>query len=134
MRYVSWNRLRRDGESDEIIGFLGQAFQLKPAEDELSGTWVEFFQGDAADQRHAAVRATRNAQKVGAKSAFAVGLVGRIREICSTHGATVRILHEPEDNNPAHAVIRRLPRDNADLLDNLASDAFDEMILNRDVP
>jgi hypothetical protein len=45
MRYVSWARLRRD-EDDNILGFLGAAFQLRPDEESLSVNWLEYFDGD----------------------------------------------------------------------------------------
>lgn len=71
---------------------------------------------------------------VGAKSAFAIGNVGRIKETCLAREARVRIVHEPEDDDPAHSAIRRLPRDDLTLLAALADEAFSEMVRNADVP
>ena len=45
MRYVPWTRLRKD-EDDNVLGFLGDAFKLKPNEDHLSVNWLEYFDGD----------------------------------------------------------------------------------------
>jgi hypothetical protein len=40
---------------------------------------------------------------------------------------------EPKDDWPAHAGIRRLPRDDLDLLEALATDAFTEIVLNETI-
>lgn len=54
MRYVPWGRLRRDGDDDSIVlGFLPQAFQLRPDEEYLSVTWVEFYPDKATNVRDA---------------------------------------------------------------------------------
>jgi len=45
MRFVPWGRLRKD-EDDNVLGFLGDAFKLKPNEDHLSVNWLEYFGGD----------------------------------------------------------------------------------------
>jgi hypothetical protein len=42
----------------------------------------------------------------------------------------VRIVHEPEDDNKAHAAVRRIPRDDELLLEQLASEAWAEVVLN----
>jgi hypothetical protein len=49
IRYVPWGRLRKD-EDDNVLGFLPQAFQLRPEEDYLSVNWVEYHDGDRESQ------------------------------------------------------------------------------------
>jgi hypothetical protein len=131
MRFVPWKKLRRD-EEDNVVGFLPEAFQLRPEEASLSVNWVEFFP-ESSNQLHECVRAFRNSMSVGAKSAFAVGNVGQIKEVCQGRGSKIRILHEPKDGEPAHSGIHRLPRDELLLLAALADDAFTEMVRNADV-
>jgi hypothetical protein len=80
------------------------------------------------------VKTFRRTLNVGTKSAFGIGNVARIKEVCRARGASVRIVYEPEDDNPSHAGIRRLPRDDVILLDALAADAFLEMIHNAAIP
>jgi hypothetical protein len=131
MRYVSWNRLNKD-EDDNVLGFLPQAFARRPDEESLSVNWMEFFT-DPATRVRDSVWAMRKTRDVGTKSAFGIGNVGKIKETCLIHGAKVRIVHEPEDNNAAHAGIRRLPNDDLILLEALAQDAFTEMVRNVDI-
>jgi hypothetical protein len=132
MRYVSWARLRRDAD-DNVLGVLPEAFQLRQDEDALSVNWIEFY-GNSETRVHESVWALRKSRKAGAKSAFVIGEVGKIKATCTLHGCTVRVLHEPQDGEPAHAAIRRLPRDDLILLAALAEDAFTEMIHNSSVP
>lgn len=132
MRHVPWKKLRRD-EDDNVLGFLPQAFELRPDEEALSVNWVEFF-SDPATRVRDSVWAMRKARDAGGKSAFGIGNVGKIKETCLARGIRVRILHEPRGNEPAHAGIRRLPPDDLTLLAALAEDAFTEMVRNADIP
>jgi hypothetical protein len=129
MRYVPWARLRRDGD-DNVLGFLGEAFQLKPKEESLSVNWLEYFHGEKDEKIHLSVEAFRHTITVGKKSAFGIGNVAKIKDICRANGASVRIVYEPTDDNPSHSGIRRLPRDDLSLLEALAADAFVELVQN----
>jgi hypothetical protein len=133
MRYASWTKLRRD-EDDNVLGFLGDAFKLKPEETSLSVNWLEYFDGDREARIQASVRMFRHTITVGTKSAFGIGNVAKIKEVCRARGATVRIVYEPTEDNPFHSGIRRLPRDDSMLLDALAADAFAELIHNTAIP
>lgn len=139
MRYVPWSKLRKD-EDDNVLGFNPQAFQLRQNdgfpngwEESLSVNWVEYFKNPETQVRDC-VWAMRKTRTAGTKSAFAVGNVGKIKQICLNRGFKVRVLHEPTDNDPAHAAIRRLPPDDLTLLEALAEDAFTDMIRNTALP
>lgn len=133
IRYVPWGRLRRD-EDDNVLGFLPQAFQSRPDEPYLSVNWLEYYEGDRDTQLRASLWAMRDSFGVGAKSAFAIGNVGKVKGICRDAGSPVRIVHEPDEpKNPGHSGIRRLPRDEFSLLAALADDAFSERVNNSDV-
>ena len=83
VRYVPWARLRKD-ENDNVIGILGAAFKLRQIEDYLSATWAEFFQGTRPECVVAAVQAIRASEiKVSPRSGFAIGNVGRVKEVPS---------------------------------------------------
>ena len=130
MRYVSKNRLRRD-ESENIIGVLPQAFQLRPNEDALSVTWIDHFVGDKATKIKESVHVLRKAIRVTETSAFAIGNVGGIKEVCIGSGASgVRIVYAPSKTNLAHSGIKKLPRDDAGLRAALAAEAFTELVKN----
>lgn len=132
MRYVSWTKLRKD-EDNRIIGFLPQAFELRPTETSLSVNWLEYFQGDRVSQIRDSVRLFRNTYDVKPKSAFGIGNIGKIRETCSAAGTRVRIVYDPTKDNKSHAVVRNLLREEQSLLDALAADAFVELIHNTDI-
>jgi len=132
MRYVPWTKLRRD-EDENVIGFLPHAFELRQEEQFLSVNWLEYFSGDRDNRIRDSVKMFRKIRSVGKKSAFGIGNVGQIKEICSANGAQVRIVYEPEANNQAHSAIRRLPRDDLSLLEALAAEAFLELVPNVDV-
>jgi hypothetical protein len=133
MRNVSWGRLRRD-ENDNVLGCLPQAFESRPDEEYLSVNWIEYEGGDWETRIRISVWAIRRNRNVGPKSAFAIGEAGNIKATCLTGGTKVRITHEPLEDNPGHAGIRRLPKDDLFLLSLLADDAFSDLIANADIP
>jgi hypothetical protein len=145
LRYVARNRCRTDGNGN-IIGCLPIAFEHRPAsgnreaEEYLSVTWVEHFAGVPQAQIVAAVQAFRQAyfqdqaKGAGANSAFAKANVGQIHSVCETQRAKIRIVHHPSAQNPGHAAMRQVPRDNIDLLAILADEVFVDMILNSAIP
>jgi hypothetical protein len=136
VRYVPWARLRKD-ENDNVVGVLGAAFRLRNDEEFLSATWAEFFKGDDHAARIAsAVKAIRASRvEVKPRSGFAVGNVRKIKEVCFADSKQykIRVIHEPEDDNKAHTALRRWPRDNEDLLDLIAEEAWGNYVLNRDI-
>ena len=136
VRYVPWTRLRKDGDDgDLVIGILPQAFELRPAEEYLSATWLEFFAGDRPTRLIVAVNAIRGSDiQVKSKSGFAIGQVVRIRGGCDGYGCSIRVIHEESPDNAAHTAVRRWPRDNADLFQLMADELWNELVLNKDVP
>jgi hypothetical protein len=132
VRYVPWSRLRKD-EHDNVIGVLGAAFRLRDDEEYLSATWAEFFPGDHQARVCASVRAIRASNiNVTTRSGFAIGVVAAIKEACLSDRKQhrIRIIHEAEDDNPAHTALRGWPRENDDLLELLAEEAWSDTILN----
>lgn len=134
VRYVPWTRLRKD-ENDRVDGILSEAFRLRDDETALSATWLEYFPGERPAQLTAAVQAIRaSALKVGSKSGFAIGEVAAIKAACASRGHKVRIVHEPEDDNAAHVAVRQIPREDAQLLELLATEAWAELVMNAQIP
>ena len=136
VRYVSWARLRKD-EDENVVGVLGAAFKLREDEDFLSATWAEFCKGKTHEECvSAAVRAIRASKvEVKPKSGFAIGKVRKIKDVCfaDSRQHKIRIIHEPEDDNEAHTAVRRWPRDNDDLLELIAEEAWNTLLLNKNV-
>ncbi len=126
VRFVPWSKLRRD-EDDNVLGPLPQAFELREDEEYLSVTWCEYFNGGDDERLRCAIEAVRNsALTVGRKARFAVGNVGDVREAVEgrPNARKLRMIHQPEDDNQAHAALRHWPRSDHDLLALLAEDAW----------
>lgn len=130
VRVVQFKKLRRD-EYDNVLGISHVAFERRPDEEGLSVTWLEYFAGDHSEMLTAAVQALRASEfKPSPKSGFAVGQVGAIKATCLEHGAKIRIIHVPTDDNKAHAEVRQLPSDNIALLEALAAKSWSELVMN----
>lgn len=126
VRFVPWGKLRKD-EDENVLGVLPQAFELRPDEEYLSVTWREFYAGDESEQMRCAVEAIRNSDlKVGPKARFAVAQIGDVRPIAEGRpkARKLRIIHEPEDDNEAHAAIRGWPTEDNELFDLLAASVW----------
>lgn len=134
IRYVPWSRLHKD-EDDNVVGILGDAFKLRDNEKALSATWLEYFPGERQAQLAAAVQAIRaSSLKVGSKSGFAIGEVAAVIAAGASRRHKIRIVHEPEEDNMAHVAVRRMPRDDPELLELLAEKAWAELVLNARIP
>jgi hypothetical protein len=134
VRYVPWGKLRRD-EDDNVLGSLPAAFALREDEEYLSVTWCEYFAGTPDESLRCAIEAIRgSAIKVGQKARFAVGEVGRLRRRAEGRekARKLRIIHEPEDDNQAHAAIRHWPREDDELLELLAEDEWSKLLTAAD--
>jgi hypothetical protein len=123
------------GDPEKVIGVLGEAFKMRPVENTLSTTWLEYFAGARREQIAAAVRAMRASKiAIKTKSGFAIGNVGRIAAAAAARSCSIRVLHEPEDDNKAHVGVHRWPRDDMELFELLAAEAWSEFVLNGDIP
>jgi hypothetical protein len=135
VRYVAPSKLRRDGD-DNVVGFLHSAFELREGESSLSVSQLEFFPGARPDQIADCVRANRNSIKVKPSSAFAIGNVGKLKEVGQRQvsGTAVKIVFSPSPNNLAHTSVQKLPRDEFALFETLATEVFVEMVMNAAIP
>jgi hypothetical protein len=142
VRNVPWKKLLKDEDDNLLGGFLPIAFELRSddtspsgLEESLSVNWLEYFP-DAETRIRDCVWAMRKARKLGSKSAFAVGQVGAVKQVCLARSFKVRVIYEPEDGNLSHAGIRRLPPNDLSLMDALATEAFPptDMVMNSEIP
>ncbi len=124
MRYVRKRQLRRD-ENGNVLGILPQALELREGESYLSVTSLEHFDPQYERGFIQAAEAIRCELTVKGNDGFSTTEVGGFCDICERFDENVRVLHEPvNDENTGHVAIRRFPRDNLELFDLLASDAF----------
>lgn len=126
---------KSDGSADVIIGVLPQAFEPRPADDgRLSTNWLEFFHApDQEARRKALVAALSVSSFPPPKSGgFTSGQVTKIREACAQFGHQVRIIHDPEDDNQAHALVTRYPETADELFAHLADEVWNDWFLTRD--
>jgi hypothetical protein len=134
LRYVPWGKLRKSNDGETVIGVNAQAFQLRPDEEFLSATWIDYFNQDHGDLINQSVWAVRASKlNVTKKSGFTVGIVEEIRAACSKCSPRVRFLHEAEKDNAAHAALRHWPSD-ALILEDLAEKNWARWFLNQSVP
>jgi hypothetical protein len=134
VRHVSYQQIDRDDVTGAIKGVFPQAFELHPKDEGyLSASWLEFFAGSNIRCIAAIACVLAKTRKVTAKQAFACGRVGDIKEACADHGLKIRVLHEPDEDNPAYTAIRRYQSDNHELLDLLATDAWSNLTDAKDV-
>jgi hypothetical protein len=132
IRVVPYSKLDKDEEGQPTGGLLYSAFQRRDTEDGLSVTWLEYFVGnDHGKKVERAVHGIRASNyKPGGKAAFAIGNVGKIKQLCRAQNHTVRIIHAPVDDNKAHSEVRQIPRDDQVLLEALATADWMEVVFN----
>lgn len=139
LRYAGWSKLRKD-ENDNVLGFTYEAIRPRldqngDIERSVSITWIEYFPGTFNEQFQQAVDAIRSGgMQTRPKGGFGKALVQDLQRLCHENESVIRVIHEPEEENRGHSGIRRLQRDNIDLLELLAAEAFVDVVLNRDVP
>ena len=134
MRHVSYKRLLKDENGNAIGGFLPEAFELKEGERGLSVNWMEYFKGTYQENIVASIQKFRDTRDIKKSSAFGIGNVRKIRDICADFGADkVRVVLDEEANNKSHSIIIRLPRDNMSLLESLAVNSFVECLFDSEV-
>ena len=142
LRYVAPNRIRRGNDDVTPIGIHPEALQLRlqadgTYESYLSVQWVEHVPGVLDTQIAAAINSLRKTLTPKKTSIFAMANTGAVESICREHSplGPVRIAHEPEVNNEAHAGIHNFPREVGQLQQILVSTAFAlRLIRNQDIP
>jgi hypothetical protein len=130
VRHVNSQLLIRDDATGNVIGCFPQAFQLKQDEKYLSASWLEFFPGAKGQQVASVIAAMAAARTVKPSHGFALGIVGEVKDACSSFGLKIRVIHEPAKSNPnpAYTAIRNYKSDELELLQLLAGDAWSEVI------
>ncbi|RUU93364.1 hypothetical protein EOB59_03420 [Mesorhizobium sp. M7A.F.Ca.MR.176.00.0.0] len=135
VRKIPKSRLTVDFLTGEPVP-LPQAFELRPDEEYLSASWLEFH-GEA---RNVCIEKTVHTLrrcvsiKPKDKCGFAMGNVGAIKETCKAFKKAVRIVHERTKNNPAYAAVRQIAPNNLELMEALAKGAWRSVVLNADIP
>lgn len=117
-RYCNPQRVIRDPLTGAIEGVYPQAFELRPKESYLSASWMEFFGRDeGTDHQFKSVVSALRAKHPNVKphGAFARLNAGRILEVGSERGHSLRIRDRSSARDPGYASIENTPRDNSDL-------------------
>jgi hypothetical protein len=100
-----------------------RAFKLRPAENYLSTSWSEFFDGMTADRLAGCACLMSHNRTLKPRDALVLGNVGEIKDACAEYGQKIRIVSEPGPHprrlNLAFAAIRQIQTDNLDLLELL---------------
>lgn len=131
VRHVRKGSLRRD-EDANVIGVNPDAFRHRSGEDYLSATWAEHLNNGGVGVENA-IRMFRTCLSVNRSDGYAIGSVGPIKKACARFSAKIRVVHEPDPPNDGHVAVRRVPRDNLELLQRLASVEWSRYVLDRDI-
>lgn len=140
VRHIPKNRLRVDGETNQVVGILPQAFALRPAtatkpkEEWLSSWFLETFGRSCPANVFDCVNNAREQRDCRRGDAFATANVAELRETCRLHGALVKITHEPNAKDKAYATIRDYDACEQAMLEAIASGPWRNLILNAEVP
>ncbi len=107
VRYCPGSKLAEDGAP------LATAFYLRRNEKYLSVEWMEYLQQHAKDDPVKKVASIfKEKLNIGSTARMAVLNVGNMRHHVKTQTAsTIRVLHEPGKNDPAHAGIHDTAQD-----------------------
>jgi len=101
-RYCKASYIQQDG------CVSGDAFKLRPNEEFLSVSWLNYWCKDSFEEN---IAATRNALQrnlsISRRAKLAVANVGRMREDVqqASSGDSVRVLHDPDSTDPSHSGI-----------------------------
>ena len=132
MRHVPYKKLLKD-EDGNPIGFLAQAFEMRPGEPGLSVNWLEYFKkNDHKGNAKESIHKFRRVLNINNNNAFAVAKVNDILETChSCKAEKVKVVYKPSNKNKSHSAIIRLPYNDLEVMEGLATDAFKDIILNK---
>jgi len=87
-----------------------QAFALRPDEGYLSASYYEYFDGDHDSRMRGALEATkRRFSTIRNDDVMVMINAGEIRRCGVMQQLTLRVVHQPNKNNPDYAGIRGLP-------------------------
>lgn len=137
LRHVPFKKLLRDDQGN-IHGLLPQAFELRNKDNgKLSVNWLEYFRNPSHHENiNSTVQALRMFRdiKTASNCGYGVGNVKVIKDVCKSCGVKkVDIVHSSNNLNKSHSSILRLPPDDLNLMASLAEDAFNEVILNKNI-
>lgn len=133
LRYVPKKHQRTDGDGN-ILGILYAAFELRSTEESLSVNWVEYYEGDPQQQTTRCIQEFRCGYDVKKSSAFGIAKVANIRKLSESAGKSIRVIFSPTENLPSHTSIQKIPRDDIAFLELMATEAFDSLVMNSDIP
>jgi hypothetical protein len=121
-------------EDGRAISVFDDAFALRQQETYLSAGWMEFFTGDRSTQLSQLRDTMAAAREIKPKDGLAIMNVGRIIDAGQSRSLRIRVLHEPNAQNPAYAAIRGIPRDHQEILEALATDTVVDVVLSEQIP
>jgi len=122
-RYCSGTHIREDGT------ISGTAFRPRPTDDFLSINWLEFLTSKNRDEQIRALREVLGLKlRLGANAKIAVHNVGELIDHVlsqSPDERRLRVLHQPEEQDPSHSGVFGLTSED-DLVADLLAEAIQE--------
>lgn len=134
-RYVGYGKLRRDGETGDVVGVLPTAFVMRPIDAYLSAAHMDAFQGTDLERLSALKKAyDPHPLQVKVNGAFTVGRVEEIKATCVAYHRPVRIVGAPNDKLKCYVQVRQFRSDVLELLNALADDVWGDFTLVKHIP
>jgi hypothetical protein len=115
--------------SDEKI--QAGAFMVRASEESLSVNWLEFLKSSCREKEISELQNvySKKFNKVEARAQIAVLNVGEVREKVlreSTDRRNLKVLHDPETNDPSHSGIYNLRHDDEIIIAELILETVQE--------
>lgn len=136
IRHVPLAKTRRDSDG-KIYGILPQALERRDGEEYLSVSHYEYFPGSEI-QKLASVRnaiaAGKQSGTIGIKGLLTRANVSILKQAVEQKSAQkIRVTYLPTEKDPSHSGVYKLPQEDAELMDALASEVFSEIFLLSDI-
>jgi hypothetical protein len=129
VRHVGAQQVDRD-EAGRVVACFPQAFELRQNEQYLSSNWLEYFAGTLVECVAAIACSMGKTRTIKNSHAFMVGNVGDVKAACNEYNCKVRVIHEPNDDNPAYVAVRNYRSAEMSLLMLLATEAWAHHIVD----
>ena len=118
----------------KVVGCFPDAFKLRdatdirPAETYLSACWLEWHQQDCEPGISSVAQEISSSRTLKARDALAIVSVKKLKEVGSSRGQRLRVLHEPSVASPSYTAVRGMNREDQELLQLIAAEAVAETV------
>lgn len=136
IRHVPLAKTRRDSDG-KVCGILPQAIERRDSEEYLSVSHYEHFSGSQVQKLFSvknAIASGKRSGTLGIKGLLAKANVGNLKQSVEKKTAKkIRVAYLPTKKDSSHSGVYKLPEEDSELMDALASEAFSEIFFLNDI-